>query len=466
MKNLKSPPSNHEFFSAYIGLVKSLNIAGYLGQIISALTEIGGIFTGALIALKPIIPAPYSYYASGLIAILGTAILEIGLRKSLPKTVDAILYRRFKGLHLAVTIFTFVICLLLLSASGFLSFSNSRTIVADMTKGKYEAQAATADSLKNAVIDSIKAEYTTKRKEINRKATERQEQKAKAQLAALAVAQREYSNIIRRENQEGANYRTLKDAARLKVDKARLDIENATLEVTEQKDKELANLDEKEREDLKEAAASFAGISGKIEGEQAETVSKYGGGLAYFTIICLILLVVSIILNQIVAKGAGIKENVQLSQYDINPHWFEMASEAIKDRFNYMVQSRITSFANRTPPPPLPEKLSELYDPTQLANVLAKLKAEEGNEEEYTVERKRRAIGFGKGDVQDIQNGLPFYELNRRYKDYRKRVSRHEQKALKYTRKGEAVPPRTSEAIKNNVHWRDYYKELVDNYKS
>ena len=466
MKNLKSPPSNHEFFSAYIGLVKSLNIAGYLGQIISALTEIGGIFTGAFLALAPIVPAPYSYIASGVIAFLGTAILEIGLRKSLPKTVDAILYKRFQGLHLAVTIFTFLICLLLLSASGFLSFSNSRTIVADMTKGKYEAQAASADSLKLLVIDSIKAEYKVKRIDIEKAAQIRQEQKAAVQAAQVKAAQTAYYNIMRRENQEGASYRTLKDGAKLDLEKAKAALAAATLEVTEDKEKALASLDEKEREDLKEAAARFSGISGKIEGEQAETVSKYGGGLAYFTIICLILLIVSIVLNQIVAKGSGVKENVQLSQYDINPHWFELASEAIKDRFNYIVQSRITNFANNTPPPPLPEKLSELYDPSQLANILANLKAEEGEAEEYTVERKRRVIGFGSGQIEDTQNALPYHELNRRYKDYRKRVSQHQQKALKFERKGEPIPPRTSAAIENNIHWRDYYKSLMDNYKA
>ena len=160
------------------------------------------------------------------------------------------------------------------------------------------------------------------------------------------------------------------------------------------------------------------------------------------------------------------KETVQLSQYDVNPHWLTQAVEAFSERFNYTMQSAITNFSNRTPAPPLPNDISELYDPSDIAQIRARLKAEEAGEEEYTVSRKRREIKpfGGKASAED-DNNLPYYTLSQRYKDYRKRVSSHIQKAKKYEKKGEPVPPRTLAAIENNTVWRDHYKTLMDNYK-
>jgi hypothetical protein len=132
MKNLKSNPKNEGFFSTYVNLIKTLKKAGYASQVVSALTEIGGIFAAAYIALLPVAPNLAIYIAS-VIAMIGTAVIELGLRQLLPHSVDSILYKRFSGLHLAMTVFIFSCTIVLLAASAVLSFQNSKTIVEQVT---------------------------------------------------------------------------------------------------------------------------------------------------------------------------------------------------------------------------------------------------------------------------------------------------------------------------------------------
>jgi len=466
MKKVKNLPEDHNFFSEYIGLVKTLNSAGMLGQIVSALTEIGGIYVAAFLAFSPILPAPYPMYLAAIIAAIGTAIIEIGLRVALPKTVDAVLYRRFSGLHLVITVFTITITLLLYSASTFLSFSNSTTIVENVTSGGHEIEIAKIDSMQAAETERTKTTFQAKRAAIDSTYNAIIAASAGSQAAKVQAAKRELQNIINKEARTGQSFATQKDAARLKLSQADAALNEAQAKGIKEKAEVLKEHDEKEEAALFGIAAKADGKRAEAELKQSGKVGKYGGGLAYFTILGNILLLVSIVINQVMKKGAGMKETVQLSQYDVNPHWLTQAVEAFSERFNYTMQNAITNFSNRTPPPPLPTDISELYDPSDIAQIRARLKAEEAGEEEYTVSRKRREIKpfGGKASAED-ENNLPYYTLSQRYKDYRKRVSSHIQKAKKHEKKGEPVPPRTLAAIENNKVWRDHYKALMDNYK-
>lgn len=462
MKKINSLPQNEEFFSNYIWLVKTLNLAGYGGQIVSALTEIGGIYVAARLSLAPIIPIEYLFNICAIIAFLGTAIIEIGLRHSLPQCVDAILYLRFKGLRLAITIFVYLIAILLLAASGALSFRNSTTIVSNMTEGEKLKAIAQADSIYSAKAEALDTLIIKEANEIAETYEQITQAQAGALLAKVSSAERNLKNWQNRQWREKTSFGTQIDAARLEVEQANAELSAATAAITREKAEKLEALKvkfEAQSEELKKAHEEQ--IKAAKEG-QAGKVSEYGGGLAYFTIICLVLLVVSITINRIVKKGSGVKEQVEITQYDLLPNPLIAAWNAAGHRIRYLALNAITKFDEKTPDLNLPDGVREIYDPAEVKRQRAKLKLEEGEESQYVIPRKRiRAFGESDPEASAKTTSQPehsFYEVNKRLRDYQKRLARHKQKAARYERKGETIPQRTQAAIENNAQWVDHWK--------
>ena len=120
MKNLKSLPKQNKYFARYARLANSIRLSGYFSQGVSGLTEIGGIFAAALSILYPIFPS-LAFYIAAVIAVIGTLVLEAGLRIAVPQSVDAILYKRWSGPDLAMSISVLILSLILLATSGVLS---------------------------------------------------------------------------------------------------------------------------------------------------------------------------------------------------------------------------------------------------------------------------------------------------------------------------------------------------------
>jgi len=91
-------------------------------------------------------------------------------------------------------------------------------------------------------------------------------------------------------------------------------------------------------------------------------VDRYGGGLGWFTVACLVLLLISVVLHEVYQKGAEIEEKAQPGQYAFAPGLWSEAVAAIGERGQYLARRRLTAFADATPPPPLPAQLKPLYD--------------------------------------------------------------------------------------------------------
>ncbi|HRF39935.1 MAG TPA: hypothetical protein PK198_14190, partial [Saprospiraceae bacterium] len=123
-------PTNEEFFQRYAGLIPTLSKLGYLAQVVSALTEVGILFALILNAVADIMPPGLATMTGITGAILATAFIEIGLRKFLPFSARQILNKRFAGLDLVMSVAIFTASLLLLTASGALSFYGSKETVA------------------------------------------------------------------------------------------------------------------------------------------------------------------------------------------------------------------------------------------------------------------------------------------------------------------------------------------------
>ena len=460
MKKKTSLPSDKTFFSDYIWLVRTLNIAGYGGQAVSALTEIGGIYVAAFISLSPILPAWAAVYVSAAIAVLGTAIIEIGLRHSIPHCVDSILYGRFSGLRLAITIFVWSLSLVLLAASGLLSFKNSTSIVSNMTEGEKTKAYAVADSIKDASLITLDSLYNEELSALDSVYAQIVSTQNSALEMQVKSAEQNLKNWKNKQWREKQNYGTQIDEARLLLSESQAALMAAAAELNREKADKAATIKSGfEAKRQKVLAVHEKNISA-AKAEQSEKVSQYGGGLAYFTVICLMILITSITVNQIVKKGSGIKEDVEISQYDLLPHWIPAAYSALSHRFNYLVMSTISRFDEKTPDLELPGSVREVYDPSEVTAQKARLKIEGDEESEYTIQR-RRIKPFGQPDNQKHDNDPEFsyYEVNKRLRQYQKRLSSLRQKAASIEKKGGVVPARTTSAIENNAQWVNHWKD-------
>jgi hypothetical protein len=190
----------------------------------------------------------------------------------------------------------------------------------------------------------------------------------------LMLSNREYSNLKNKENRTGNSYATKKDNIKAKIAELKADQAGKLAELEANKANELATLQtdfkaltSEARAERKTGIAEVKEANELAEGKRASKVSTYGGGLAYFTIICLIVLIVSIVLDRIHVKGSDIKETVELSQKDISPPVWRERLEAFRERQYNKALIAIARYREKTPPPPPPVAPAKIYDPTKLA---------------------------------------------------------------------------------------------------
>lgn len=367
MRTAKNLPGNQSFFERYATLIPTLNVLGVLAQIVSALTEVSIIYAIVYSSIKDFAPviAP-AIGAAG--AIIGTLFIEVGLRKFTPYSIRAILYRRFSGLDLAMSVFIFLSTVALLTTSGLLSFKNSKTIVeamtppaelattetaqntfeaarADIAEG-FRADSTTAANVQTAAIHTITARYGA---EIG---------KERATLRAIEAKERRGRSYVSQKTQTKNRIASLEAA------------QNAALAAQNEKGAAaMATLRAELKDALKAKEAVLEANTAKVEAantaaklQTRSKIDRYGGGLAWFTVVCLVVFLLSVALNEVHAKGAEITEAVQPTQYDFAPGIIEEAGEAVTERLNYVLRSWIRGFAAATPAPPLPLTPAPLYD--------------------------------------------------------------------------------------------------------
>ncbi len=368
MKTFKTLPTNEEFFKKYAILVPTLNILGYLAQIVSALTEIGVIYLIVYTSLRDFFPAIAGFGAT-IGSAIGTAFIEIGLRKFLPFSVRAILFKRFQGLDRVMTIFVILACILLLSASGYLSFKGSKTIV--------EAAAPEPIILTTSMADSTAADKKTEAYalykgdsiEIESRYTNQFQALETSAKSAITAGKIELRNVEAKERLTGQAFGTQKRNIRKQIAdiEAEKDARVAQLEV--EKAKEMAEISTERKNSVQKIEADYNVRKDSIHLYNNSAVEKvtrqvksYGGGLAWFTVICLIVFILSVVLNEVHQKGSGIEEIPQPNQYLFEEGVFAALRNAVSDRLNYIFHSRIRKWADQTPAPLEPAPPPTLYE--------------------------------------------------------------------------------------------------------
>jgi len=491
MKQLKTLPQNQEFYAVYAILIATICRIKTAAQVVSGFTEIGILYAAFLSVLLPLFPN-VGFMMAVIIAVFSTLIIEMGLRVFAPKAVDAILYKRYTSMHLPMTILVCLITFVLLATSGVLSFKNSKVIVNQL--------APAADKVLTDPIDSVYAykqrerqmQFTRDSTEIVQQFTEESNAVTHAFEQRIAAKARELTNYHRREIRTGLSFATRKDQLRLERDQLKAECAQALAALKSQKNTALADLKEEGKQALTLVNTAYTAQIDSIRRvnstslqERSQQVNKYGLGLGWFTLVCLLIFMTAVILERVHAKGSGIVEKVEISQYDFMPPFWVNAWQALRERVNYWLQDRIKRFQDATPPAPLPANKEELYDPTAINNLTITLKldqeADDQKEKVVIIPSKRRQIGFQQDRstadtptahtkdsyaIKGTPTQADLRQWKRRLKDYKKRLGRHVQKKLAAERKGEQAGKRTLDAIDNNQRWVDHYTRLIQEYSA
>jgi hypothetical protein len=377
MKILYSLPKDEQFFGAYASLIPSLKKLGYLAQVITGLTELAILYYliyGHLQDYLPNMATPGAILG----AIVGTAFLEIGLRKFFPYGIRAILYKRFQGLHLVLSIAIWVIALVLTIFSGVIHFKGSKDLVKrHMSQAKQErttpadsvAAVKTAVKQRESKADSLAV--------VNRYTPMIEAVKAK-HAALIAKENLSLKALEAKERREGKSYSSMK--AQIKGRLADLEAAQA---------QELAMLEDRKAQQLDKSDALKKAALASIAQEQQKTIQRieqgntkatneaesrvknYGGGLAWFSLICIGVFVFSMVIDEVHRKGSGVEEVPQPNQYVFSDTIAGEFWAMLSDKINYFARTWIKRQAERTPEPPAPSEPPTLWE---LAGVRSKRK--------------------------------------------------------------------------------------------
>ncbi|MBL7817651.1 MAG: hypothetical protein JNL70_21775 [Saprospiraceae bacterium] len=349
MKILKSMPQDVAFFERYADLTHTLTKVATIAQIVTGATEIGILCALLSKSLSDILPPQYLTFCSLFGAVFCAALLQIGLKKVFPYSIRAILYSRFKGLDLAFSIGVFVLTIALLIVSIILSWQGSKDIADFAIKDPTTKTTDKADSLKAADIATAQRVFSSDSATIETKfkgKTEAIESEYQSRIAAIE----RYSNGKQATTQR-AELKT--KLAKLQSDKAAELEAKATIRQQAFDRAESRNATE---------TATITTDNSEAKAKAKQKQDRYGGYIGYFTAFCYVFFLCVFTLNEIYHKGAKIDLTPIPSQRHFNPSVLAEWFEAVKERIDVKLRTRVYDFANATAAQPLPDAVRALYD--------------------------------------------------------------------------------------------------------
>ena len=325
MKNQYTSPKDWQFFQSYAGLLPTLSYLGYIAQLISALTEFGVIYALVHQSMADTFPQ-YALPASLFGAVLGTAFLEVGLRRFLPYSFRAFYFRRFSGLHLAISLPLLFMTLALVFASGYLSVQGSLEIV------RQSAPGAPIGSDTLALQRAARQEAAT----LGLWATDSTLLERRFD-PPLNNALLKHQSAVQRETNLWRNRGMALPRARRAELEAGYSTERAVILQQKadafQKAQDARDMRLEKIEAEKAAALAQLNRQNQASALRADQkIALYGNGLAKFTILALGILILSIGIEEAHRKGSGIEEIVTLRTSDIKNGLLDEFAQATRKR--------------------------------------------------------------------------------------------------------------------------------------
>lgn len=505
MKFFLSAPKTEggqQFFTRYAPLVPKLKLPGYLAQIVSGLTEWGILY--ALIFSSLAVFWPQYAAPAGLVgASVGVTILEGGLRALLPFSVRAVINKRWQGLDGWISAIVISLTVLLLGASGFLSFAGSRSLVQSIAAPSAEATATATDSLATAEADLVKMDWQRDEADLVQAYDVRLDAVKTAAAATVRRLDGQLATLRTREATTGQKYITRRAQLKeLKADAA-ADRDEQLATLATEREAQLADLRSRYRGRLDAITANrdssrhqVAVTNASALTDHQQQVSRYGGGLAWFTVLCLVVLIVSIAVDELHKAGAGIDTITEPDAYTFEGSAVAAFREAVAARFRRSVFGLVHHIERGTAEAPEPvaapiiwQRSHQLKITTSREGVRRKLKPLKPMEgpESTPAEPERRLAGFTRTDTPEASTAASraLYstpnkhekqsntkhetpearEIKQRLKLYKKRLGEHTQKAKVQQRNGGHIKSRTANAIANNREWVKHYEAQLKQIK-
>lgn len=458
MKLLKTTFTNESFFSRYAPLVKILAIVSLIGQLVSGTTESIIIYSTSLMNFEKMLGPDQAHTLAIVITILGVAIIELGLFVLLPISIQAFLYKRFKGLDLLISVFVIPACLFLMCIGTVMSFKGSEQIVSKgfgqaeqvstlETENKYDVMLSKEEVKVNDVISQLNKQ----------KASTLQQLQASTDTKVQELSQ-ELSQIGAKEKRTGESFITSKERVRKQISQAKADHQKEHLSILQKYD---SMIQEKQSASENKIASIEKKRDAQLDGILADNkrsklshdsnIGLYGALLGYLNIVMVFILLVSNIIREAHHKGSGIESKVIVSDSYFQEN---VILSFIKALF-LLIDTKLREFVNwiesKTPDTPQPIMPQSLINRKEL------------NQISITVEPRNR-IGFNRhekthektptskqSETNTSHNSFEYVNTLRDLNKYKKRLASHKQKARAQARKNGFILDRTSNAISNNT---------------
>lgn len=348
MKIYNSLPTQKDFFGYYARLIPTLFSVGFLSQLFSAAIETYILYA----ILRPKFEGAQISGAAAIgAALFLVLLLEAGLRTGAAFSVRAILYRKFSGLDLPMTIFILLLSGSLLLCSLVLHIEGAKEAVEAGGSGpkiesthlvNYAGEKEAEALLRAFSQDSatIATAYGAKIKaaQMESRAAERKykaKQGATARGAALLRAKWE-QRLAALEAERGQKLQAAAERKEIRLERSK------TRQYTAVDNVEARNQRAREKEDRR--------------------LTKYGSYLSVFSVLTVLFFLLTIALNEIYKKGSGIKEVAIASQYQFEPGLFSKFTTAINDKMQAHARRAIERIEEATPAPRPPLTPYPLYD--------------------------------------------------------------------------------------------------------
>jgi hypothetical protein len=349
MKLQKTLPQNAAFYERYADLIHSLTKVATISQVVTGATEIGILYALLSKAFSDILPPQYIAFCAMIGAVFCAALLQIGLKKVFPYSVCALLFKRFKGLDLAITIGVFILTVALLVVSVFLSWSGAKDIADFAIQSPTTKTTDKADSLKAADVAIAQRVFSSDSATI--------ETKFKGKVEAI---QSEYQSRIAEIERYSNGKQATSMRAELKTKLAKLDSDKAT-EIEAKASIRQQAFDRAESRNSNETA-TITTDNGEAKAKAKQKQDRYGSYIGYFTAFCYVFFLCVFALNEIYHKGANIEIKPLPSQRHFSPSVIALFIETVKEKTDVFFRTKIQAFADKTAAQPLPSAVSALYD--------------------------------------------------------------------------------------------------------
>lgn len=364
MQTAFSLPQNEGFFQRYATLVPVLSKLGIFAQIINGLTEFG-IINAIVLAHIIGLFGSFSIPVAILSAIFGVTVLELGQRTFLPYTARAILYRRFSGLDLWMSLFIFCVTLCLFGASLYLSFRGSHDLVESTAPPPVLLNVAAADSIHSVEKNEAEKIYQSEITETNGRYNGLISAVQAATAAQIATHRTQIQQIQAKELRTGQRYTSERNTQTNAIKSLEADEAVKVSALEQEKSKEL-----KQAIIRRNAAADAAtgqrskvdALNDKTVAENTAKINGYGGGLGWVTVIFHLVLALSIVLDEMHKKGSGIELRATPNQYHFSQSIWSLFWNTVSEKWNYLTRHRIQLWANKTPAPDMPKLPHPIYD--------------------------------------------------------------------------------------------------------